>query len=107
MLWLAGAGALLLSLIVVVVVVAGSGGGDDSLRSFDGELTVVEDDRLTLLLDQPANGRNEIEFVVRPEDRAALDIPHLRLHAAQNLGTRVYYERDGEEYVAREAADLP
>jgi hypothetical protein len=105
-LWLGGAGVGLLSLIVIIVLVAGSGGGD-SLRSFDGELTVVEEDRLTLLLDRPANGRSQIEFVVRPEDRAALDIPHLELHAAQGLGTRIYYERDREEYVARKADDLP
>jgi hypothetical protein len=107
-LWLAGAGVALLSLVVVVVLAAGSGGGDDeSLRSFDGVLTVVEDDRLRLLLDEPADGRNEIELVVRPEDRAALDIQHLELHAAQALGTRIFYERDGEEYIAREALDLP
>ena len=106
-LWLAGAGALLLSLIVVIALLAGSGGDDDSLRSFDGQLTVVDDDRLRLVLDEAVDGRNEIDFVVRPEDRQALDIPHLQLHSAQSLGTRIYYERDGEQYIAREADDVP
>lgn len=106
-LWLAGAGVALLSLIVVIVLVAGSGGDAESLRSFDGVLTVVEDDRLTLVLDRPANGLDEIDFVVRPEDRATLDIQHLRLHASDRLPTRIYYERDGDEYIAREAADVP
>ena len=106
-LWLAGAGALLLSLILVVALVAGGGSDDDSLRSFDGNLEVVEEDRLRLVLNETVDGENEITFIVRPEDRAALDIPHLELHAAQGLGTRIYYERDGEDYIAREAADLP
>ena len=105
-LWLVGAGIALLSLIVAIVLAGGSGDGDGSVRSFDGVLVEVEDDRLLFYLDKPLDGRNQIELVVRPEDRPALDISHLEQHVVDRYPTRIYYERDGSQYVAREYKDL-
>jgi hypothetical protein len=57
--------------------------------------------------DGERGGRSEVEFVVRPEDRSRLNLPHLRVHPSDELPTGIYYVRDGDRYVVRSAADLP
>jgi hypothetical protein len=88
------------------------GGGSDSsggqsLESVEGILTEVESDRLVLEADEPLDGQSEVEFVVRIEDAAALDLRHLEVHAADRLPTRVYYEKSGGELYAVRAEDAP
>jgi hypothetical protein len=64
-----------------------------------GVLTTVEDSRLVL---QPDNGGAEEEFTIRPENRRALDLFHLRQHASDRLPSIVHYEEtDGTKYAVR------
>jgi hypothetical protein len=79
----------------------------ESLPSVDGTLLVVEPDRLVLDAFAPIDGRREIEFVVREQDRSHFDIAHLRSHSSIALPTRLYYERDGDTYVAVYKEDAP
>ena len=110
MIWLGGAVALLISVVVLGIVVGGGGSEENApsgSATADGVLVGVADDRLTLRLTRPVDGQSEIEFEVRPENREGLDLEHLQLHASDGLPTRIYYEREGERYVARGAEDLP
>lgn len=101
---------LLLASVVLGIVVFGGGDGSDdagALASADGVLTLVQPDRLRMQLQEPLDGQSTIDFVVRPEDRAQLDIAHLQVHASDGLPTRIFYERDEGRYAARSAVDLP
>jgi hypothetical protein len=103
-------GALLLLFALFVIGVVAFGGKDDEpeeVRSADGVLTRVEADRLHVRRNRELGGRSEVGFVVRPEDRSRLNLPHLRVHASDELPTRIYYVRDGDRYVVRSAVDLP
>ena len=73
----------------------------------DGVLTQVEDDRLVLRAFRPVDGRREVVLRVRARDSAFVDVEHLRVHARQGLATRLWFERSGGEYFAREDADAP
>jgi hypothetical protein len=112
-----------LELLGLVALVAVSGlaallllGGDraavrapdvTTLPYAEGRLTEVADDRLVLRTFRPVDGRRELTFTVRDEDAAFVDVAHLRLHAKQGLATRIWFERSGDTYVAREDADAP
>jgi len=100
---------LLASVVAAIVIFGGANQGDDrgGSAAADGVLVRVEPGRLRLRLARPVEGQREIDFVVRPQDQAALDITHLQLHASDGLPTRIYYERVGDQYVARRAEDLP
>lgn len=104
-----GVALLLLGSVIGAVLAFGSSGdgGSGELQAADGVLVAVQPDRLRLRLSEPLDGKSEIDFVVRPDDQAALDIAHLQIHSADGLPTRVLYERDGDTYVARSAQDLP
>ena len=99
----------MLSVAVPAVLLRDRGGGQDgsSLPHTDGILFEVRSDRLLLTPYRPLDGQNLIEFEVRPEHADALDIPHLQSHASSRLPSPVFYERDGERYVARFVEDLP
>jgi hypothetical protein len=104
--WLGIALVLLASLVIGIVVLAGNG-EDGGAEFADGVLVDATGDRLRIDLVQPIDGRDQLDLVVRPADRAELDIPHLQEHVRARLPTRVHYEREGGEYVARRADDLP
>jgi hypothetical protein len=107
--WLGAALLLLTSVVVAIFVFGGASEGDGpgEVASAEGVLVQVEEERLRLRLARPLDGRSEIDFAVEPRDRATLNIAHLQLHASDGLPTRIYYERDGDRYVARGAQDLP
>ena len=103
---------LLLASVVVAVAVSsggdGDGGGDIAdLPTADGVLVLVQPDRLRMRLQEPIDGQLEVDFHVRPEDQADLNVAHLQIHAADGLPTRIFYEEDDGRYVARSAVDLP
>ena len=98
---LAGLIAALLVLVGIVLLAGGGGGGSGETTSgrVQGVLTTVADDRLVL---QPDNGGAQEQFRIRPEDRRALDLFHLRQHAADKLPSIVHYEEtDGTKYALR------
>lgn len=125
---LAAAGAILDLLVVVGIVVVGivvlfSGsaeetagpppevqsaaeqGGDSSVKTVDGTLTVVEQDRLVLQPFEP--GSDEMEFVIDSPDAGNFDIAHMQSHSSVALPTRIYYERDGDRLLAKYKEDAP
>ncbi len=104
-------GLLVLSVGILVAVTAG-GGGDGggavaapvaAREQADGVLTRVEEDELVL---QPYTSAPPQRFVVRPEDRVALDLPHLRLHVRDGTPVRLFFEREGGAMLARGYQDL-
>jgi hypothetical protein len=93
---------------LVALALLSSGGGSGSggdVESVDGVLTSVDRDRLVIEATEPVEGKSELELVIRPEDAPQLNLPHLETHAAQRLGTRVYYERSGDRFFAVGAED--
>lgn len=73
----------------------------------EGVLTQIEDDRVVLRVFRPVDGRREVTFRVREQDSGFVDVAHLRDHARRRLATRLWFERSGGEYFAREDADAP
>ncbi len=106
LIWLVAAAVLMVGLTVVIAL---SGGGDSGGEgnSFEGLLVEVEPDHLSLRLNEPADGEEVIDFTVRPADRARLSLQHLQVHVRDELPVVVLYERDGDEYVARDVLDAP
>ena len=98
---------------LAAVLLLGSGGAAvkppdvTALPYADGVLTRVEDDRLVLRAFRPVDGRREVVFSVREEDSPFVDVAHLRVHARRGLATRLWFERSGGAYHAREDADAP
>ena len=110
--YLAAAVALLLALVVPVVLL--SGGSDDdgattttdasgaassgkvSGPSLEGRIVVAEPDRLVINTSEPIDGQGQFELVVRPQDAAGVDVPHLLVHASDGLPSRIYYEQEGK-----------
>jgi hypothetical protein len=78
-----------------------------SLPSVDGTLLVVESDRLVLDTFTPIDGKQEVEFTIRPRDASHFDLAHLRSHSSIALPTRLFYERDGDEFFAVYKEDAP
>jgi hypothetical protein len=102
------AGLLLASLVVGIVVFARDGTGSPGVEVADGTVVDADQDSLLFRPSEPIEGNAEIELAVRPEDRGEkLDPEHLLYHASTGGAMRIYYERDGDEYIAREAYDLP
>lgn len=103
------AAVLVASLVVGVVVFAGAGEGSDAegLERADGTVDAIEPDRVVLRVSEPIDGADQLELAIRPGDRDALDVEHLSYHAAIGDPVSIYYERDGDGYVARRSAELP
>jgi hypothetical protein len=96
---LSGLIAALLVLVAVALLLGGSGESKTTPGRVEGILTTVEENRLVL---QPENGAPPEEFTIRPEDRRALDMFHLRQHSADRLPSIVHYEEtDGTKYALR------
>ena len=69
------------------------------LPKIDGTLVVVEPPRLVLRAFKPVNGKSEIEFTIRDQDKGNFDIAHLRSHSSIGLPTRIFYlEENGKRY---------
>jgi hypothetical protein len=102
------AGVLLASLVAGIVVFADGGGDSAGVEVADGTVVDADQDSLLFRPSQPIDGESEIELLVRDEDRGEkLDPEHLLYHASTGGAMRIYYEREGEDYFAREAYDLP
>lgn len=96
----------LLALVLAALLVAGCGGGDDdpvagdtvatttgagALQEIEGRSVSAGDDEIVL---RTADG--ERSFLVRADDRAAVDPEHFASHAGvPTLGFRVFYVTDG------------
>ncbi len=103
-------GLLVLSVGVLVATTAGGEGGPEAggvrtpaMEQASGVLTRVADDALVL---QPYAERPPLRFVVRPQDRAALDLGHLRQHVGDGTPVRLFFEREGAALLARGYQDL-
>jgi hypothetical protein len=105
LIWLVGAAVLMIGLTLAVALSSGGDGSDGD--SFEGVLVAVEPDHLSLRLDEPADGKEVIDFIVRPADRARLGLSHLRVHLRDSLPVVVLSERVGDDYVARDVLDAP
>jgi hypothetical protein len=81
--------------------------GYERMPHVDGSLKVVEERELVLRPFRPVDGRREVRFEVRDADANRFDMAHLRAHSAIGVPTRIYYERDGDRYVARWKTDAP
>jgi len=102
--------ALVGSLAVAVVLLAGPGGEDDDgrLRTAEGVVTEIGDARMTLRVYNPIDGREQLDLAIEPEGASEkLDLEHLTFHAASGNPMRIWFERRGDDYVARDAIDLP
>lgn len=111
-------GALaVISLVVLAVLFSGSSESTKPPPAFvtdttaapqvqrvDGTLTEVSEQRLVL---RPFSGEAEMEFVILPEDLPNFDIAHMLSHSSVALPTRIYYERDGDQLVAKYKEDAP
>lgn len=101
------------ALIVLVAAVLGAvvfASGDDSgeLEYLDGVVVASEKDRLVLRLPEPVEGHEEqIEMTIPPESAADVDIEHLDYHQVQGDVFRIFFEREGDRYIARRAEDVP
>lgn len=78
-----------------------------SLPAVDGTLVVVDLPRLVLKTFRPIEGKTEIEFTVREEDRENFDVAHLRSHSSIGLPTRIYYVRENGRFFAVYKEDAP
>lgn len=113
--YLAAALALLLTLVVPVALLSGGSGesgdgatatptgasgaassGKVSGPSFEGRIVVAEPTRLVINTAEPIDGQGQFELVVRSQDAAGVDVPHLRVHAAGGLPSRIFYEQEGK-----------
>ena len=94
----------LLAVVGVVLLLSGGGSGGTATGQVRGVLVEVSDTKLVL---RPDDGGAPQEYVVRPEDRARLDIFHLEQHAADSLPSIVHYERDGGTRYATRVDDAP
>ena len=104
------AGVLLASLVVGIVVFADSDTSDTSqgFEVADGTVVDADEDSVRFRPSDAIDGKTEIELTVPPDDRGEkLDPEHLLYHASTGGAMRIYYERDGDAYIAREAYDLP
>ncbi|HSI79268.1 MAG TPA: hypothetical protein VK919_01330, partial [Solirubrobacterales bacterium] len=82
--------------------------GSSELAYLDGVVVVSKEDSLVLRLREPVEGHPEqINMTIPPESAADVDIEHLDYHQVQGDVFRIYFERDGEEYIARRAEDVP
>jgi len=102
--------ALVGSLAAAVVLFAGAAGEGDGggLRAAEGVVTEVGDSRLTMRLYNPIDGREQLDLAIEPEGASEkLDLEHLTFHAASGNPMRIWFERRGDDYVARDAIDLP
>lgn len=107
---LPAAGALaVLAAVLVLGLTLGGGGDDDAggLGYLDGIVVSADPTLIVLRPFRPVEGQTEVEMRVRPRDVAALDVEHLRAHAADGTPARIFYERRGGDYVARDATDAP
>lgn len=107
---LPAAAALALLAVVLVLGLALGGGGDDDTKGLgylDGLVVTAAPDRIVLRPTRPVEGQTEVELRVRPRDVAAVDVEHLQVHAADQTPARIFYERRGGEYIARDATDAP
>jgi hypothetical protein len=90
-------------------------GGEDAkapvdvfkLPTMDGTLVVVEPPRLVMKPFEPVDGKEEIEFTIREQDKGNFDVAHLRSHSAVGLPTRLYYLEEGGKYYAVYKTDAP
>src|SRR5688572_19300737 len=55
------------------------------LPTMDGTLVVVEPPRLVLKPFKPVDGKDEIEFTIRDQDKGNFDVAHLRSHSSIGL----------------------
>ena len=70
-----------------------------SLPAIDGTLVEVELPRLVMKSFRPIDGKTELEFIVREQDRENFDVAHLRSHSSIGLPTRIYYlQEEGKLY---------
>ena len=95
--------------LVALTLLVG-GGGDTagtSGSSVEGSITTVEPNRLVLRTERPIDGKRDVEFTVRPENAAALDLPHLETHVTDNLPVTLYFEREDDRLYAVRAEDAP
>jgi len=107
---LAAVGGALVILVVAVLGAVVLASGDDSgeLEYLDGVIVASEEDRLVLRLPEPVEGHEgQIEMTIPPESAADVDIEHLDYHQVQGDVFRIFFERDGDSYVARRAEDIP
>jgi hypothetical protein len=107
---------LLVALVLLVILVGAAlligsseegGGPTDATGSVDGMVIAAEQGRVVFRPSRPFEGRRQLAFEVRPQDAASVDVQHLKLHSAQGLGTRLYYERDDDRLFAVGQEDLP
>jgi hypothetical protein len=77
------------------------------LPRVDGTLNVVEPDRLVMTPFTPLDGKTSIEFTVPEKYRGSFDLAHLRSHSSVGLPTRIFYLKEGEQYIAVYKADAP
>ena len=106
--------------VVMVLLLAGlfwlfRPGGEDAkapvdvfkLPKIDGTLVVVEPPRLVMRPFQPVDGKDEIEFTIREQDKKNFDVAHLRSHSSIGLPTRIYYLEEGGKRFAVYKTDAP
>lgn len=103
---------IVVSLAAVGLILLFGGGSNEPSKPasaegqpyMDGTLAVVEESRLVL---RPADGGEEVEFTVRPEDVGNFDIAHLQSHSSVGIPTRIYYEEEGGTKYALYKEDAP
>ena len=78
-----------------------------SLPAVDGTLVVVDLPRLVLKSFRPLDGKTELEFTVREQDRENFDVAHLRSHSSIGLPTRIYYLQENGKLYAVFKEDAP
>lgn len=65
----------------------------------DGTLVEVAPPKLVLRPFRPQDGRDELEFTIREQDKRHFDVAHLRSHSSVGLPTRLFYiEQSGRLY---------
>jgi hypothetical protein len=105
---------------VAVIVLAGlfwlfRPGGEEAnapvdvfdLPTMDGTLVVVEPPRLVMRPFEPLDGKEEIEFTIREQDKKNFDVAHLRSHSSVGLPTRIFYLEEGGKLYAVYKTDAP
>lgn len=73
----------------------------------DGTLTIVEPTHLQMATFEPLDGKTIVDFTILPRDQGGFDLAHIRTHSSLPIPTRIFYERDGDTYLAVLKSDAP